>query len=210
MVQMNNFKNVEVVGATKEEAFANTPFTAPIEYWVNATAAFNNWRKKQTGAVTEAMVKQFKADYLASKKVAPGAAAYIVVESAVKNTRERSYTIEDIKNEGTRKAAKVFQLIDDATGKVLAETEATEVPMVDENGVAILDKDGNPRMRISAETKARAKELGRELYSNGYTGDLHCDMTKQVIKGQRTVFRMRYTPSKNTKPGVYQVFGYEA
>ena len=218
------FKSIEVTGTTKEEAFANTPFTAPVDKWTNATQKFNNWKKEQK-VVTSAAIKQFKLDYLKDKKIAPGAAAYIVIKSAVKNTRKRPYKCEDVKHEGACRTAKVFQLIDKATGVVLAETTAKEVPQTrvikdangnpvkDENGNVkkeiLKDEDGNTLMKISAETKAHAKQLMRDLYTNkGFTGDIVCKKVYKIFGGDDVVFTSEYTPSSESTPGTYEVFGY--
>lgn len=222
------FRKMEVTGATKEEAFDKTPFTAPRDKWVNATQKFNNFKKSlgATEALTEATVRKFMNDYLTEKKIAPGVGCYIVVEAAVADSRQRPYTTEKYKNEGTRELAKVFQLIDDATGKILAETPVTRVDkmvkQVDENGEVVMDEEGNP-VKVpaldedgnvikvwKAATQADAFELGRKLYENGYTGNLHIDTTKKVVSGTATIGRMTYSPSKNTRPGTYIVFGQEA
>lgn len=200
-------KRLEVVGATKEEAFANAPFGIKD----NATQAFKNWKEKQHGAITSADEKNWMVEYLKKKtKGIPGVGCYIVLESAVPDKRKRPYEIISIKNEqGARKTGKVYQLIDDDTHQVLAQTDAKEVPQVDKEGNKILDKDGNVRMKVSSETITKAKELGRKLYENGYKGNLTGIVTKQVIAGQQEVFKMRYTPSAKTKAGRYLIFGVE-
>ena len=182
MAQIKNFKRMEVTGATKEEALAKAPFAIMGD----ATQAFKIWKKKQVNGITEADKRQFELDYLAKRsKNIDGAGFYIVEESAVADTRERPYRINDVKNEaGARTWKKIYQIIDKATGCVLAETD---------------------------ETKAKAKELAKALYTEqGFKGDLVCTYTKQVVKGEPTAFTVSYTPSKSAKPGCYHIFGYEA
>lgn len=201
------FRTLEVAGNTKEEALESAPFNVPVERWVNATQAFNNWREKQTGAITDAAVKEFKLNYLASKKIS---AAYIVKEAAVKDSRKRPYTFTDVKREGATKQGKVFQLIDMATNQVLAETKVKMVPQVDKEGNKVLDEDGNVRMKVSSETKSAAKELAKNLIvEGGFRGKMRARLTKQVVDGEDTVFYCEYTPSTSAKKGVYDVFGYE-
>lgn len=181
MAQFLNFKSMEVSGTTKEEALAKAPF----DIMGDATQAFKSWKKKQVNGVTEASKKQFMLDYLTKKsKNVSGIGFVITVESAVADTRERPYCIKDIKNEhGARKYKTTYQLIDKTTGAVLAETD---------------------------ETKAKAKELAKALYTTkGFRGDLICTYTKQVVDGEPTAFTVSYAPSKSSRVGSYYVFGIE-
>jgi len=179
MAQIMNFKRMEVNGATKEEALAKAPF----DIMGDATQAYKIWRKKQVNGVTDSDKKQFMLDYLAKKsKNCTGVGFSITLESAVPDTRERPYRINDVKNEkGTRKYKTVYQIIDSATGSVLAETD---------------------------ETKAKAKEIAKALYTDhGFKGNLICNYTKQVLDGEPTAFTVTYTPSTSSRVGSYLVFG---
>lgn len=181
MVQIMNFKTVEVSGATKDEALAKAPF----DIMGDATQAYKNWKKKQVNGVTEADKKQFMLDYIAAKsKNVAGIGFSITLESAVADSRERPYTFHDVKNDsGARKYKKTYQLIDKATGAILAETH---------------------------ETKAKAKEIAKKLFvDKGYKGNLKCTVTKQVINGEPVAFEATYTPSKRSRVGSYLVFGIE-
>ena len=181
MTQIMNFKRMEVNGATREEALAKAPF----DIMGDATQAYKIWRKKQVNGVTDSDKKQFMLDYLSKKsKNCAGVGFSITLESAVTDTRERPYRIDDVKNEkGTRKYKTVYQIIDRATGAVLAET---------------------------SETKAKAKEIAKALYTEkGFKGNLICTYTKQVLDGEPTAFTAEYTPSKSSRIGSYLVFGIE-
>lgn len=181
MAQIMNFKRMEVNGATKEEALAKAPF----DIMGDATQAYKIWRKKQVNGVTDADKKEFMLEYLAKKsKNCAGVGFSITIESAVADTRERPYKIEDVKNDkGARKYKTIYQIIDKATGAVIAQTD---------------------------ETKAKAKELAKALYTDkGFKGDLICTYTKQVVDGEPTAFTATYTPSKSSRVGSYLVFGIE-
>lgn len=181
MAQIMNFKRMEVTGATKDEAIAKAPF----EIMGDATQAYKKWRKKQVNGVTDADKKQFMLDYLSEKsKNIPGVGFIITQESAIADTRERPYKFGDVKNEkGVRKYGVVYQITDKETGKVLAQT---------------------------TETKAKAKEIAKALYTKeGFKGDLVCTYTKQVLNGEPVAFTVTYTPSKNSRVGSYIVFGVE-
>ena len=181
MTQIMNFKRMEVTGATKEEALAKAPF----DIMGDATQAYKSWVKKQVNGVTDADKKQFMLDYLAKKsKNVAGVGFVITQEAAVADTRERPYRIDDVKNEkGARKYKTIYQIIDSATGAVVAETD---------------------------ETKAKAKELAKNLYTeHGFKGNLICTYTKQVVDGEPIAFKASYTPSKSSRIGTYLVFGLE-
>ena len=175
-----NFKKLEVCGATKQEALAQAPFNVLYD----ATQAYRHWREKQT-TVTESGLKDFMQAYLQKKtKNAAGVGCSITVESAVADTRERPYKITDVKNEkGKRKYSTTYTIIDQVTNEVIAKSD---------------------------ETKAKAKELVKELYKKGLKHDVVCKYTKEGTDGEPIAFYGKYTPSKSTKQGVYIVFGIEA
>ena len=180
--QILNFKKMEVVGTTKDEALAKAPFTT---YMKNATQAYELWKKKQTNGITEKDVKQFCLDYLAKyTKNAPGVGCYIVVDSAVADTRERPYKIEKFKNEqGTRKFKSMYKWVK-ADGTVVITCDTTQ---------------------------ADAMNAVKDLYK---VGDLKEDVslvkTKEVVEGQAVLAVARYTPSKASHAGTYIAFGIEA
>lgn len=177
-----NFKKVEVTGRTKEEAFN----AAPFQINGDATKAYKNWKEKNPGAITDAAQKEFMIEYLKTKtKCAPGIGFAITIEPAVADTRERPYTLTDVKNEkGKRKYVTTYEIKDASTGEVIAATQ---------------------------ETKAKAKEIAKDLYKKkGFKGNLICTYTKQVAEGEPIAFKVAYTPSKASHPGTYLVFGVEA
>lgn len=181
MTQIMNFKRMEVCGATRKEAMEKAPF----EIMGDATQAYKIWLKKQVNGVTDADKKQFMLDYLAKKsKNVSGVGFSITIEAAVADTRERPYSITDVRNEkGARKYKTTYQIIDAATGSVIDSTD---------------------------ETKAKAKEIAKNLYTKrGFKGDLICTYTKQVVDGEPIAFKASYTPSKSSRVGTYLVFGIE-
>ena len=179
-----NFKKLEVVAESKEAAIAQVEETL---FHINgdATQAYKNWKAKQTKGITEREVKEFMLEYLEKKgKSCPGAGYLITVESAVADTRERPYKIEDVKNEeGKRKYKKVYQLIDKETGVILGECD---------------------------NNKADAKNLAKEIVKSGFKGKGSCKLAHKVVEGQETVFNFEYAPSKNAKNGTWIAFGIEA
>lgn len=184
MTTILNFKKVEIVAASKEEAINQINNTY---FHVNgdATQAFKNWKQKQNGAVTEREIKEFMLDYLNKKgKNCPGAGYIITMDAAIGDTRERPYSMTDVPNEGKRKFKTIYSWIDDATGTVIVKCDTN---------------------------KADAKNALKELYKSGeYKGNAKLHKVKEVVEGQAVVATAKYTPSKNTKNGTWLAFGIEA
>ena len=178
-----SFKKLEIVGVSKEAAIndANLGFSIAGD----ATQAYKNWMKARSGAITDKDVRQFMIDYLQKKvKGAAGVGYIITIESAVADTRERPWTITDVKNEqGKRKFQKVYRLVDDATGEILGTCN---------------------------ETKAKAKQLAKDIIAEkGFHGKMTCYIGKDVKEGEPIAFKAEYTPSKAAKNGRWLVFGNE-
>ena len=175
------FTRVELTGTTKKEALDKAPFSIMGD----ATQAYKLWLKKQnTEKLTDNDVKEFMLEYLNKKsKLVPGVGYYITRVSAVDNTRERPYKIEDVKNElGRRKYKTVYRWTDNATGEIVAE-EAT---------------------------KAAAKAAIKNLYTKkGYKGNATLALVKIVKEGQEIAAKATYTPSKSSCLGEYIAFGVE-
>lgn len=172
-----NFKKVEVKGFTKEEALKQAPF----QIMRDATQAW----KAAGKPITEKELNAFCADYLSKHtKFIANAGCVITFESGSADTRERPYTVIDIKNEkGKRKYRTGYQAIDKATGEILF---------------------------TNFETKAKAKEMAKALYKKGFKGDIFCKYVKDVVEGEVGAFEVKYTPSKSAKMGKYICFGVEA
>ena len=116
MENVVNFKRVELMGSTKEEALAKAPFNIMGD----ATQAYKNWKKT---ADASSDVNDFYRKYLTEKsKNVAGVGFSITIDPAVLDNRKRPCKIEDVKNEkGKRKYATVLELRDDKTGTVLGK-----------------------------------------------------------------------------------------
>ena len=175
---MSNFKQVEVKGYTKNEALKEVPF----QVIKDATQAWKNAGKPLTGNA----LKEFMSEYLrVNTKFAAGIGCSITVEAGTADTRERPYTIYDIKNEsGKRKYKTGIQGVNPETGEILF---------------------------VNFENKAAAKEAAKALYTEGgYRGNIHATYVKEVVEGETGAFDVEYTPSKSAKVGTYLAFGVEA
>lgn len=182
MENVFSFRKVEVSGSTKKEALEKAPFYIQGD----ATPSYKKMLAELKEPLTDKIINEFCINYLKkNSKCAPGSGFSITKQSAVVSTRNRPFKFTNVKNEkGKRKYVLTYQLIDKATGNVLAETN---------------------------ETKAKAKELAKKLYTeNGFKGDIICTYTKQVTEGEPVAFECKYTPSKNSHSGLYLCFGIEA
>ena len=178
-----NFKKVEVVAESKEVAVEQIE-NQYFHIQGDATQAYKNFKEKHQGALTEHDKKEFMLEYLAKKsKNCPGAGYIITLDSAVKDSRERPYKIEDVKNEqGKRKIKRFYKWMSD--GKVVCQ--------VDTN-------------------KTDAKNAIKELYKSGeFKGNAELIISYDVVEGQAVVATAKYTPSANTKNGQWLAFGIEA
>lgn len=179
---MANFKIVEVKAYKKAEAVEQVMESNGIQVIRDATAA---WKKAGCPVGSKAL-NEFCSEYLKSvTKFAAGIGCSITIEAGVSDTRERPYTVKDVKNEkGKRKFKKAFQLIDKETGEILG---------------------------VSFGTKKAAETMAKDLYiKNGYKGNIVCKIVHEVVEGEVIAFEVAYTPSKSTQLGSYLVFGVEA
>lgn len=177
---MANFKRVEVKAYTKAEAIDQVKDTFFVQR--DATQA---WKKAGEPSPLDKEFKVFCLNYLKEHtKNAPGTACSITYKAGSADTRERPWKMNDVVNEkGRRKYVTTYILRDSETGKELART---------------------------SETKAKAKELGKKLYTDGgFRGSLKCTYSKEVSEGEPVAFTMEYAPSKSAKEGQYIFFGIE-
>lgn len=174
----NNFKVVEVNAYSKSEAIEKAPF----QIIRDATQAWKAAGMPLMG--TE--LKEFLATKLQNEtKFANGVGCIITVDPGTVDTRERPYTVTDIKNEkGKRKFSMSVLVTDKETG---------EVKFIAVNS-----------------TKAEAIEKAKQLYTDkGYKGNLYAQYIKVVTEGEQGAFEVDYTPSKSAHLGKYIVFGVE-
>jgi hypothetical protein len=203
-----NFKRMTVTGATKDEALAKAPFYIMGD----ATQAYRNFTKEHPNGFSDSELKEWMLGYLAKRsKNSPNNGFSITVESPVVDSRQRPYRINDVKNEeGPCKYVRTYQIIDNVTGAIIAETPAEYVQDTDKDGNLLFTENGDPKMVWKPGTKAQAKDLVRSLYTDGgLRSNVTCIRSKQIVEGTPTAFTAEYTPSKGTRIGTYIVFGIE-
>ena len=175
MEQTTVFKKFEVIGVTKDEAMSNSG----LNLRVDATQSYKKWAKEN--AVTEDNQKEWMKDYLKKKKFTmPNDGAYIVLQSAVADTRERPYKVDKVKYEARTHSPEKFYVIRDAANnevgreKTSKAAEQAAKEWVIENHVGV---------NLVIETRLKEKN---SLYAT-----------------------VDYVPSKGTVPCKMIAFGYK-
>ena len=177
MENVTVFKKFEVIGTTKDEAKAAA---APMNLMVDATSTYEKWAKGNVES--EAAIKNWMKDYLKAKKYdKPGLGAYIVLQKAVVDSRERPYKEVKPKYEArTHTFERVYVgRAKDTGSEVFAVKNAKEAIAAAKEFVI----DEHVGVDIFVEAKVKEKN---SLYTT-----------------------IEYTPSKGTQPCKLLVFGYE-
>jgi len=121
-------------------------------------------------------------DYLKKKKFTmPNDGAYIVLQTAVTDSRERPYKIETIKYDAKTHTAEHFYVLRDATGNEVGREK----------------------------TKKAAEQAIRE-YITDFKEDVLVYHEWTPKEKNALVMKGTYTPSKGTQPCKLLVFGYAA
>lgn len=172
------FRKFEVIGETKDDAINSA---APMNLRVDATQSYKKWAKDHT--TNEDDVKEWMKEYLKGKKfTAVNDGAYIVLQSAVRDTRERPYSVEKPKYDArTHTPVKVYVGRAQDTGEELF-TEKTSKAAIQYAKEWIIDN----RVGVDLFIETRMKEKN-SLYA-----------------------KVNYTPSKGSKPCKLLVFGYSS
>ena len=175
MEQNKFFTKFESIGVTKDEAIANSG----LNLRVDATQAYNKWAKDN--ATNEDNVKEWMKNYLAKKKFTmPNDGAYIVLQSAVTDTRERPYKVEKPKYDSKTHTAEKFYVLRDATNNEVG------------------------RAKTSKEAEQKAKEFVID-----FKEDVTINY-EWVAKEKNSLYAtVKYTPSKGTQKAKLLVFGYK-
>ncbi len=199
MTQFLNFEKSELVAASYDDAVKMAPFFIGK----NATQSFKNWKTKQTGAVTEAAIKDWCLNYLAdNSKNAPGTGYIVVLDAAITNKRTKPFKRVNVKNEGGKREWDTnLHVIGKTSGTLYGKITLAEVKAASE------DPDSVKRVR-----KSDASALIKELYGKkGITENVLLKYVKETRDpAQAIAAEYVYTPTEKTKPGTYMIFGIKA
>ena len=166
----------ETIGATKDEAMKNSK----LNLRVDATQAYKKWAKENV--TNEDNVKEWMVEYLKKKKFnMPNDGAYIVLQSAVLDSRERPYKVEKPKYEAR-----------------------THTPVRVYVGRA---QDTNEEIFTEKTSKAAEQAAKEWVIDNKVGVDL---VIETRMKEKNSLYaKVNYVPSKGTQPCKLLVFGYK-
>ena len=170
------FKKFEVIGTTKDAAMKESG----LNLRVDATQSYKKWAKEN--ATNEDNVKEWMKDYLKKKKFTmPNDGAYIVLQSAVADSRERPYKVEKPKYEARTHSPEKFYVLRDATGN-----------------------------EVGREKTSKAAEQAAKEYVAEFKESVSINY-EWVAKEKNSLYAtVKYTPSKGTQKAKLLVFGYQA
>ena len=168
------FKKFEVIGTTKDAAIKESG----LNLRVDATQAYKKWAKEN--ATNEDNVKEWMKEYLKKKKFTmPNDGAYIVLQSAVADSRERPYKVEKPKYDVRTHSPEKFYVLRDATGN-----------------------------EVGREKTSKAAEQAAKEFVADYREDVKINY-EWVCKEKNSLYAtVKYTPSKGAQPCKLLVFGY--
>lgn len=168
------FRKFEVIGTTKDEAKAQTT----LNLRVDATQSYKKWAEKN--AVTPEKQVEWMKQYLHDKKFdMPNDGAYIVIQSAVRDTRERPYQIEDIKHDAKTHSPEHFYVLRDDAGN-----------------------------EVGREKTKKAAEQAIRDYITDFKEDANAFHEWAPKENNSLAIKGTYTPSKGAKPCKLLAFGY--
>lgn len=198
-----NLKIAAVKGFTKEQALEQVNFNAGFK---NATQA---WIKAGKPTYGTNDFKVFATEYLKkATKGTAGVGAHVVIESGIADSRERPYKVISVSNEGTRKYATVYQIVE-------AELKRKEVKVIktDKEGVEKEVKEIKAEVLAlgsvvdTASKKGEAEEKMKEWITETKR-DYVINVVKTTDHNPIASFGL-YTPSTSAKEGTYIAFGVE-
>ena len=168
------FRKFETIGTTKDEAMRESG----LNLRVDATQSYKKWAKEN--AVTEDSQKEWMKEYLKKKKLTmPNDGAYIVLQPAVADTRERPYKVEKPKYDARTHSPEKFYILRDSNGNEVGREKTSKAA---EQTAKEFVTDFKESVTINIEWVAKEKN---SLYAN-----------------------VKYTPSSGFQKCKMLVFGY--
>ena len=175
MEQTTYFKKFETIGTTKDAAIKESG----LNLRVDATQAYRKWAKEN--AVTEDSQKEWMKDYLKKKKFTmPNDGAYIVLQSAVADTRERPYKVNKPKYDARTHTPERFYV-----GRA---------------------QDTNEELFTEKTSKA-AEQAAKEWVTENHVG-VNLVIETRLKEKNALYASVDYVPSKGSQPCKLLVFGY--
>lgn len=174
MENLTYFKKFEVIGTTKDEAIKNSG----LNLRGDLTQSYKKW--SADNVVTEDSLKEWMQDKLKSKKWnMPKDGAYVVLQPAVVDTRERPYKVINHTYDAKTHTPESYYIIRDATNNEVGR----------------------------AKTKSEAIQKGKDFVSD-FKESLTISKEFVCKEKNSLITTIEYTPSKGTQKCKLLVFGY--
>ena len=187
-----NMKIAEAQGYSKQKALETTGFDVDIERLKNAT---QSW-KKAGAPLSGKKLTEFLEAYIKDNKVY---GAYVVVEAASDDTRERPYKVINEATKGKRKATTTYQVKEAELKVKYHNTKDEEGNDIEVPEVTVVSSG---KVEGRATKKDQAIKLMKDLIKQNKK-DYVIEIVKEITEGQKFAAYGEYTPSKSAELGKF-------
>lgn len=187
-----NMKIAEAQGYSKQKALETTGFDVDIERLKNAT---QSW-KKAGAPLSGKKLTEFLEAYIKDNKVY---GAYVVVEAASDDTRERPYKVINEATKGKRKATTTYQVKEAELKIKYHNTKDEEGNDIEVPEVTVVSSG---KVEGRATKKDQAIKLMKDLIKQNKK-DYVIEIVKEITEGQKFAAYGEYTPSKSAELGKF-------
>jgi membrane-bound inhibitor of C-type lysozyme len=185
-------KIAEAQGYSKQKALETTGFDVDIERLKNAT---QSW-KKAGAPLSGKKLHEFLEAYIKDNKVY---GAYVVVEAASDDTRERPYKVINEATKGKRKATTTYQVKEAELKVKYHNTKDEEGNDIEVPEVTVVSSG---KVEGRATKKDQAVKLMKDLIKQNKK-DYVIEIVKEITEGQKFAAYGEYTPSKSAELGKF-------
>ena len=187
-----NMKIAEAQGYSKQKALETTGFDVDIERLKNAT---QSW-KKAGAPLGGKKLSEFLEAYIKDNKVY---GAYVVVEAASDDTRERPYKVINEATKGKRKATTTYQVKEAELKVKYHNTKDEEGNDIEVPEVTVVSSG---KVEGRATKKDQAVKLMKDLIKQNKKNYV-IEIVKEITEGQKFAAYGEYTPSKSAELGKF-------
>lgn len=187
-----NMKIAEAQGYSKQKALETTGFDVDIERLKNAT---QSW-KKAGAPLSGKKLTEFLEAYIKDNKVY---GAYVVIEAASDDTRERPYKVINEATKGKRKATTTYQVKEAELKIKYHNTKDEEGNDIEVPEVTVVSSG---KVEGRATKKDQAIKLMKDLIKQNKK-DYVIEIVKEITEGQKFAAYGEYTPSKSAELGKF-------
>lgn len=187
-----NMKIAEAQGYSKQKALEITGFDVDIERLKNAT---QSW-KKAGAPLSGKKLTEFLEAYIKDNKVY---GAYVVIEAASDDTRERPYKVINEATKGKRKATTTYQVKEAELKIKYHNTKDEEGNDIEVPEVTVVSSG---KVEGRATKKDQAIKLMKDLIKQNKK-DYVIEIVKEITEGQKFAAYGEYTPSKSAELGKF-------